>query len=251
MAVIFTEETSMNWIFYFSIIIAIGVSFSQAEAWVFKRTEPASTETGCTGPECVPGLAGSESKAAGANRKDLLNVTKKIAVEHSSEEAKLALKIKKYSDSPQVKETIAFAIKNKKSMEKLCYRAVKKALLVSRTKAPNLNGLIPNYFDDEAAANAKKSLKQFGFINLLEKEPYRKLFAGNPSMAPKGAVLVYSSGIRCRRSKILDCGHIEIKMHGPGKDGYIAEVENAKAISDRVSRYKLTGVMIKDLDFQK
>ena len=82
----------------------------------------------------------------------------------------------------------------------------------------------------------------------------------SPSQAPKGAILVYSSGIPCRASSrsgsgigfTVDCGHTEIKTDEPGKAGYVSDYYSADAINETprskkygYSNYKLVGVMIK------
>ena len=74
----------------------------------------------------------------------------------------------------------------------------------------------------------------------------------SPSQAPKGAILVYSSGIPCGR--IRDCGHTEIKTGHSGEDGYVSDYYSKDAINETPrarkygSNYKLVGIMIKPKD---
>ena len=79
----------------------------------------------------------------------------------------------------------------------------------------------------------------------METDFYKSKIKG-PADAPKGSVLVYSSGVHCRHSKVKDCGHIEIKMSEPGNPGYISDYYSAQPIT-KFSKYKLVGVMIKPL----
>lgn len=159
--------------------------------------------------------------------------------------------IKKYSESDEVNYTINYAMKNKKpSSVGSCYRGVKKAMLAS---PKGKKGLIPQYYSDGAALGAKTALKKFGFVNLLDSEPYKSQMK-SPSNAPKGAVLVYSSGIPCTDKAGTfhpDCGHTEIKTADSGKPGYVSDYYSAAAINETAgarkytTRYKLVGVMIK------
>lgn len=163
----------------------------------------------------------------------------------------LDAKIKKYSDSTAVKSAIESALKNKSRASRgQCYRSVKKALLA---KSRNEKSLIPYHYSDLAALGSKQSLKQFGFVNLLDSEPYKSEIGNSPSLAPKGAVLVYSSGIPCGRGKaqVPDCGHVEIKTGAEGQPGYVSDYYSRDAINQTPAarrygtRYKLVGVMIK------
>ena len=155
--------------------------------------------------------------------------------------------IKKYSDSDEVKHMIDYALKHKKSKSQgYCYRSVKKALLAA---PKGKKGLISDYPGDRAALMAKTTLKKYGFVNLLETEPYKTQMK-SPSQAPRGAVLVYSSGIPCG-SSILDCGHTEIKTNDAGKPGFVSDYYSNEAINETAgarrygTNYKLVGVMIK------
>ena len=169
--------------------------------------------------------------------------------------------IKKYSQSPQVDRCIDYAMKHKtKRSRGQCYRSVKEALTCARAwhTSPG-NCLLSDYPGGKAALGAKEQLKKLGFINLLEHEPYKTTLK-SAKMAPKGAVLVYSSGIPCdqtpteeaNRSPIIgDCGHVEIKTDEPGKPGYVSDYWDDNPINETAgavrytSRYKLVGVMIK------
>lgn len=158
----------------------------------------------------------------------------------------LMQKIKNYSQSKQVQKVVTAAKNNAhRNSIGMCYRYVKNALS---------NGLTPGWFSDTAAKSGKETLKKFGFVNLLEHEPFKSQIK-SPNQAPKGAVLVYSSGKPCRKSRtIKDCGHIEIKLDSEGKPGFASDYYSATAINDTAkarrygSKYKLIGVMIKPMD---
>jgi hypothetical protein len=181
-------------------------------------------------------------------------------------------KIKNYSNSSEVENMISWAMKNKSPRSKgLCYRKVKEALATQCGPAkPNYvcrnafapkggklgpgNNLIPSVsteMADQAALSAKTRLKNYGFVNLLEIEPYKSQMK-SPSQAPKGAVLVYSSGIPCAKNP--DCGHIEIKTDIEGRPGYVSDYYFPNPINETArtrkvgSKYKLVGVMIKPKD---
>lgn len=158
----------------------------------------------------------------------------------------MAQKIKNYSNSKQVQKVVTAAKNNAHSRSiGMCYRYVKNALA---------KGLTPGWFSDTAAKSGKETLKKYGFINLLEHEPFKTQIK-SPNQAPKGAVLVYSSGKSCRKSRtIKDCGHIEIKLGEEGQPGFASDYYSSTAINDTPkarrwgSNYKLIGVMIKPMD---
>lgn len=157
-------------------------------------------------------------------------------------------KIKDYSESSEVAAAISWAQKHNGLLSyRKCYRQVKIALTA---KDKQKNSLIPSHYSDEAAIGAKDSLKKYGFINLMDFEPYKTTMT-TPSQAPKGAVLVYSSGIRCPNSKIKDCGHVEIKA---SQTSYVSDYKSAYAINETPrakmfgTKYKLIGIMIKPME---
>lgn len=162
-------------------------------------------------------------------------------------------KIKAYSSSTATQNSINFALKNKKPRSTgKCYRSVKDALSCSKNRGRGTgNCLIPSWYSGTAALSAKDSLKRFGFVNLLDSEPYKSRIGNSPSKAPKGAVLVYSSGIPCSGTQIRDCGHVEIKTDHEGKPGYVSDYYSDDAINQTAgarrygTNYKLVGVMIK------
>jgi hypothetical protein len=194
----------------------------------------------------------------------------------------LDARIKNYSDSTQVKRMIDWAMKNKRSASTgICYRKVKEAM-ATQCGPPRTNYLCKNPFHPEggkqgpgnnftksistdihdfAAASAKERLKQSGFVNLLEIEPY-KFQMKSPSYAPQGAILVYSSGIPCsvkdKKGRVVastnDCGHTEIKVGRAGQPGYVSDFYLDDAINETPrarkygSNYKLIGIMIKPMD---
>lgn len=185
-------------------------------------------------------------------------------------------KIKKYSNSKEVARMIDWAMKSKNTHSTgNCYRKVKEALATQcgpdkkrkdgtvyyHCNNPfkpeggrlgpgnNLTSKVSTEMADQAALSAKNRLKKDGFVNLLEIEPYKSQIK-SPSQAPKGTILVYSSGIPCDNN--ADCGHTEIKTDSEGKPGYVSDYYSADAINEtarvrkyRNSNYKLVGVMIK------
>ncbi len=93
----------------------------------------------------------------------------------------LDVKIKKYSDSPEVAKMIAWAMKNKSASSRgKCYRSVKEA--AANKFGPSRGGKGPGHnltafpstdIKDFYALSAKTRLKEIGFVNLLETEPYK------------------------------------------------------------------------------
>ncbi|MGZ3692092.1 MAG: hypothetical protein ACXVAX_11355 [Pseudobdellovibrio sp.] len=176
----------------------------------------------------------------------------------------LAQEIRNYSNSPELQRTISYALKHKSSHSQgQCYRSVKQGLACAKRggRSPG-NCLIPSWYSGEAALSAKDQLKDYGFVNLLEVSPYNSQIT-LASQAPKGAVLVYSSGIPCQRSAsqiknhegyVKDCGHIEIKTGEPGEPGYVSDYYSDAPITETAgakrytSRYKLVGVMVKPME---
>lgn len=209
----------------------------------FEKMSTSSTEA--SGPQticekCLQTQPQNESTER--NKSHLDDVSKAVIEKENVVSTDLDEKIKKYSNSDKIKKTIQFGLSNKFSASQgRCYRSVKKALLASK--------LIPNHYSDFAAINSKESLKKFGFINLLDSEPYKSQIGINPNLAPKGSVLVYSSGIPC--GPVKDCGHVEIKTDDPGKPGVVSDYYSNYPISKTPAaikygtQYKLVGVMIK------
>lgn len=202
------------------------------------NTEAIASQTICE--KCLQTQPITES--AERNKNHLDDVSKAVIEKENIVTTDLDEKIKKYSQSDKVKKSIEHAMKNKYKMSQgSCYRSVKKALLASK--------LIPNHYSDLAAINSKESLKKFGFINMLESEPYKSQIGSNPNLAPKGAVLVYSSGIPC--GPVKDCGHVEIKTGDLGKPGVVSDyysdypISKTPAAMKYGTQYKLVGVMIK------
>lgn len=179
--------------------------------------------------------------------------------------------IKNYSSSKEVSRMIDWAMKNKSPKSRgICYRKVKEALATQcgnprRGKCENpftpeggkngpgnnLTKSVSTEWADSYALSAKTRLKKEGFVNLLEVEPYKSQML-SPTDAPKGAVLVYSSGIPCNGQK--DCGHSEIKTGNPGEPGYVSDYYSKDAINETPrarkygSNYTLVGIMIKPKD---
>lgn len=236
-----------------------GYVLQSDEYWIYKpnntdfiKTSPEdtnSTEGQTADAPCESCLttAQQSSDVNTKNAHDIADISKMITTQQNqTEPGSLDEIIKKYSESDEVKYSIDYAMKNKKSRSKgYCYRSVKKALLAAPI---GKKGLIPEHYSDLAALNAKNSLKKYDFINLLDTEPYKTQIK-SPTQAPKGAVLVYSSGIPCGRVK--DCGHTEIKTGDANKPGYVSDYYSKNAINETDgarkygTRYKLVGVMIK------
>jgi hypothetical protein len=205
--------------------------------------------------ECRVGAAQTTS-VANQNTNDLANISQKTIDQDNRVSAPVAgsldAKIKAYSQSNAVKNTIEYGLKHRKprSIGK-CHRGVKNALACTeRSDRPGPgNCLNRAWYPGVPALGAKESLKKLGFINLLEIEPYKSSIGNSPSKAPKGSVLVYTSGIPCGDAP--DCGHVEIKTNEAGKPGYVSDYYSADAINQTPaarrygSRFKLVGVMVK------
>lgn len=201
---------------------------------------------------------------------DLPTLEKPVEPSTEKKPGSMDEQIANYSQSDEVRKMIDWAMKNKSARSGgICYRKVKEAMATKcgppmgngyscRTPAPprgekwgnNLTPGVSTDIKDLAALSAKDRLKEQGFVNLLDTEPY-KTQMNSPSNAPKGAILVFSSGIRCRGTNIRDCGHVEIKTDGPGKPGYVSDYYSKDAINETDgsrktgSPFKLVGVMIK------
>ncbi len=185
----------------------------------------------------------STATAAGKNNQKDLNTLEKLMapyVPRRLQEIPFGKIVETYSNSDEVKRMIKFSEKKYGQVLRgpgKCYTGVKAALAAA--------GLVPHKkIGGEAALSAKETLKEFNFINLME-EPH-KLSITNPSQAPLGAILVYSSGKKCRNSKIKDCGHIEIRTD----KGFISDFFSTEPITTD-PRYKLVAVMVKKMDGTK
>lgn len=229
------------------------------EYWVYKPNnrdfvqtsaeEKAATEGGSISTPCTDCAEPAQQTAATATRNtgDIAEITRTITARDNQVQGSLDDIITKYSESDEVKYSIEYALKHKKARSQgYCYRSVKRALLAA---PPGKKGLIPERMWDQAALMAKNNLKKYNFVNLLDIEPYKTTMK-SPSQAPKGAVLVYSSGIPCGET-VRDCGHIEIKTSDAGKPGYVSDYYSKDAINETPAArrygtsYKLVGVMIK------
>jgi len=156
-------------------------------------------------------------------------------------------KIQNYSNSFQVEKMIKWTMRNiqRRSGGGLCYKLTKNSLAAG--------GLIESHYSDQYARDAVVTLTERGFINLNSK-PYDLKFT--PETAPKGAVLVYRSSVKCDNSRktgrtmATGCGHIEIKLGDGSKTKgfkYSSDYKNEESILDGASgfKYELIGVMIK------
>ncbi len=155
-----------------------------------------------------------------------------------------------YSNSPQVQKMIATLKKNtqlncgqslgschrptaeskpRDSSEvgqsiSMCWRYVKLGLMGG--------DLSKNYIGGEFAVHAGRSLKQKGFVNLLDSPEYRNM---TPHTAPPGAVLVY------RKEGSYTPGHIEVKTD---TGTFISDFESKSPITDYNPRRHLIGIYI-------
>lgn len=229
------------------------------EYWVYKPNnkdfaetsaeDKAATEGRSITAPCADCTEPAQPAAATTTRNtdDIADVSRTITARANQVTGSLDDVIRKYSESDEVKYSIEYALKHKKAKSQgYCYRSVKRALLAA---PPGKKGLIPERMWDQAALMAKNNLKKYNFINLLDTEPYKTQMK-SPSQAPKGAVLIYSSGIPCGDT-VRDCGHIEIKTNDAGKPGYVSDYYSRDAINETPAArrygtsYKLVGVMIK------
>ncbi len=185
---------------------------------------------------CATCLGDAAAIQKNSNQRDLGLVTQSAEL-NANMLPSLREQVKNYSDSPEVRKSIATGMRlfGRKSSKGLCYTAIKKILAAS--------GLVSNSkIGEESALSAKDTLKdQFGFINLLD-IPSFKTEIITAADAPVGSVLVYSSGKKCKRSKIPDCGHTEMKT----KSGFISDFYTKNLIT-RNPNYKLVAVMVKPM----
>ncbi|MBC7420521.1 MAG: hypothetical protein H7328_07300 [Bdellovibrio sp.] len=245
------------------------------QVWIYKGNDSHFTEV-TNGPStdtqaqvpAVPatcrGCIASAAKESQAQQKQINSIketAREIVAAANQPQGKITLppgdvkpvtlldeQIKNYSNSAEVAAAAKWAEKNNGLFSyRKCYRQVK-AALSAKTKSGK--SLIPGWFSDEAALRAKESLKNYGFINLMDQEPYKSEMK-TANQAPKGAVLVYSSNLDCPRTKTPDCGHVEIKA---SETSYVSDYRSAYAINETPrakkvgSRYKLVGIMVKPME---
>jgi hypothetical protein len=145
-------------------------------------------------------------------------------VESQAKVFNLRTYVENYSEFlPVVKEMVQLGIErnHQKKPRGYCFRGVKGLLFDS--------GLIRKKVDGTFAysAHAKDFLVQRGFINLLERSPYRDEIRGAyDDKIPVGAVLVYSGTNgrnQAERELGMGMGHIEIKC---GPNCYVFDTVN-------------------------
>lgn len=167
--------------------------------------------------------------------------------EITADATQIQSQIQRYSESSAVQKMVSWSMKNitRLSGAGQCYKKSKKALVAG--------GLIDSHFSDKYARDAANTLAERGFVN-LNAHPYNLKLT--PETAPKGAVLVYRSRIKCDTSRntgrTMDsgCGHIEIKL-GDGSDTkgfkYASDYKSKESILSGATgdRYELAAVMIK------
>ncbi len=202
----------------------------------FKKKKNSSTEAdGCSTCEFR-----STSSAQDGNLKDLKKIQDKIKTSSQSAPAGSQWvnypEVAKYSDSSEVKKTISYAMRNKRSHigdPPRCYHYVKRWMYRGELVDPE--GKIVN---SPNAKNAVRDLKEQGYINMMEDPRYKGLIK-NPDDAPKGAVLVYRNTRNAHHP-----GHVEIKTDWGDNGGYVAEVyrKNNQPLINR----ELIGVMIEE-----
>lgn len=185
---------------------------------------------------CATCLGDAAAFQKNSNQKELGLVTQHIE-QDANTIPNLREQVKNYSNSPEVKKSLATGMRlfSRKKSKGFCYTAIKKILAAS--------GLVPNdRIGGESALSAKDTLKeQFGFINLLDILSFKTEII-TAADAPVGSVLVYSSDNKCKRSKIPDCGHIEMKT----ENGFISDFYTKNLIT-RKPQYKLVAVMVKPM----
>lgn len=147
--------------------------------------------------------------------------------------------IMKYSNSPEVKASIKYAMRNKSPRSrKYCYRYVKRALLGGK--------IVRSYPPGAYAKQGVRDLKRQGMVNLLDDPKYRAQIK-SPEDAPKGAVIVYHNGTN-------EYGDIQIKTDWGTKGGYVSDFHSEKSFlnSPKARRYarlgkpyKMIGIMVK------
>lgn len=201
------------------------------------KTEGGFTEV-CT--TCVT----ASGTVADKNVRDLQELSKEVEKREPAKDAAAENPwaddpyISNYSASKKVEKMIKAAKKSASRSKRLCYRYVKNALLAG--------DMIDSYPPSGKAKQGVADLEKQGMVNLLDNPKYAKMI-NTPADAPKGAVLVYSTG----ESK--EAGHIEIKS-GEGQDAtYISDYQSEKNIQKTLKGlykakvgkpYKIIGVMI-------
>lgn len=202
-----------------------------------KNSDPKKTE----GTFCTECQLSKNTEVVEKNLKDFKDIQKSLLESNKNipDTWKNDPAILKYSESDDVKKTIAHAMKKKSSRSrKLCYRYVKRSLLAG--------DLIDTYPPGGHAREAVKDLQAQGMINLLDDPKYKDKIL-SPDDAPKGAVIVYHNDTK-------ESGDIQIKTDWGSEGGYVSDFytpnnflmsPKARRYADKGKPYKIIGVMIK------
>lgn len=147
--------------------------------------------------------------------------------------------IMRYSEGKEVKDSIRYGLRNKKSRSTgYCYRYVKRALMGG--------DMIDRYPPGGHARDAVRDLKAQGMINLMDNPKYRDMIK-SPADVPKGAVIVYHNGTK-------ESGDIQIKTDWGSNGGFVSDFysNNSFLSSPKARRYakagkpyRIIGVMMK------
>lgn len=221
----------------------------------FQNVAPSSATE--AGSDCADGSCYQSASQVQMNSQHAVQTARDIVAaveeqvstptEKMTDENLIQNQIQRYSESASVQKMVSWSMKNitRLSGAGQCYKKTKRSLAAG--------GLIDSHYDDKYARDAADSLAERGFVN-LNTSPYNLKLT--PETAPKGAVLVYRSRIKCDKTKntgrTMDsgCGHIEIKL-GDGSDTkgfkYSSDYKNKESIlaGSTGDRYELAAVMIK------
>lgn len=212
------------------------------------RTTEAGTD--CADGSCYQSAAQNQMKSQQVvqTAKSIVQAveTQAATAPNIDKEALLA-QIQKYSDSAAVQKKINWIMTHiyRQTGGGKCYQKTKIALVAG--------GLIDSHYSDQYARNAVNTLTERGFVN-LNAPPYNMNYT--PETAPKGAILVYKSKVKCDRSKNtgrtmdMGCGHVEVKLgDGTKTKGfkYASDYKSKESIlaGSTGDRYELVGVMVK------
>ncbi|MFV8259411.1 hypothetical protein ACNQKP_16510 [Bdellovibrio bacteriovorus] len=211
-----------------------------------KNKDPRQTEGGFI-TTCKDCSTTKPSETAQRNLQNLDDVSKEVSRSSSTSIPKNAAAgkwsndpmIMGYSEGKEVKDTIRYGMRNKRSRStSYCYRYVKRALMGG--------DMIDRYPPGGHARDAVRDLKAQGMINLMDNPKYRDMIK-SPADVPKGAVIVYHNGTK-------ESGDVQIKTDWGDNGGFVSDFysNNSFLSSPKARRYakqgkpyRMIGVMIK------
>lgn len=215
----------------------------EADPNLVKNTDPTKTEADF----CNHCTSSQASEPTQENTENIKKVAQAVAEQSASapkppDDAGIWASdptVIKYSTGAEVKDSIRYALRNKRSRSTgYCYRYVKRALMGG--------DMIDRYPPGGHARDAVRDLKAQGMINMLDNPRYRDKIK-SPADVPKGAVIVYHNGTR-------ESGDVQIKTDWGDKGNYVSDFASGSSFlnSPKARRYarmgkpyRMIGVMIK------